>query len=74
VNPYFVQNGVASWGPSPGDTEVPSLQKINALLVEIVNNLNGGGSSGPYPSLKLTDTVTGYVWTLTIANGVLEYQ
>jgi hypothetical protein len=45
VNPYFVQNGVASWNPSPGDNEVRSLQKIAGLCAQWASN------SGVTPSI-----------------------
>jgi len=67
--PYFSQNGTRSWNPSPDDTEVPSLQKINGLLAQIV--ANGGSGSTPVSSLQLIDTVTAQVWTLTVQGGIL---
>jgi len=66
---YFSQNGTRSWNPSPDDTEVPSLQKINGLLAQIV--ANGGDGSTPVSSLQLIDTVTAQVWTLTVQGGIL---
>ena len=69
--PYFSQNGTRSWNPSPNDTEVPSLQKINGLLAQIVANGGGGGGSTPVSSLQLIDTVTAQVWTLTVQGGIL---
>ena len=49
-NPYFFQHGQASNAPSPGDTEVISLQKINALLAIIAAAGGGGGGYAPYAS------------------------
>ena len=69
IAPYFSQNGTRSWNPSPDDTEVPSLQKINGLLAQIV--ANGGDGSTPVSSLQLIDTVTAQVWTLTVQGGIL---
>jgi hypothetical protein len=70
--PYFFRRGKASWDPSSSDTEVPSLQKINGLLAQIVaNGSSGGGGSGPENSIQLIDTVTAQVWTLTVQSGVL---
>ena len=69
IAPYFSQNGTRSWNPSPNDTEVPSLQKINGLLAQIV--ANGGDGSTPVSSLQLIDTVTAQVWTLTVQGGIL---
>jgi hypothetical protein len=70
--PYFyTKSGTPSWNPSPGDTEVPSLQKINGQLATIVAKGSSGGGSGPVNSFQLIDTVTSQVWTVTAQNGIL---
>jgi hypothetical protein len=74
-NPYFYSvTGIASNAPTPGDNEVTSLQKINALLAIIANNGGGGSNVGHFDSLgniQVYDSVNTEWRTLTAPNGVL---
>lgn len=75
TNPYFFNRGTPSWAPSPSDTEVPSLQKINGLLTQIAaSGGGGGGSTGHFDASgnpRIFDSVLNGYWTLTAANGAL---
>ena len=57
-NFLFTGQGVASNAPSPGDTEVISLQKINANLYALVSGGGGGGGGGVTSFNTRTGAVT----------------
>lgn len=79
--PFVMTNGlpVLQFADS-GKVRWPFLQQSTQQLwfLSVVNKatLIELGSFSGYPSIvsaQLTDTVTGYVWTITIANGQLNY-
>lgn len=74
VNPYFSIQGVATNAPFPGDNEVTSLQKINALMMIIASNGGGGSGVGHFDALgniQVYDSVNNEWRTLTAPNGIL---
>jgi hypothetical protein len=69
ATPFFstVANGPSN-APSPTDTEVISLQKINALLSIIAQNAGRFNING---EIQVYDSVNSVWRTLTAPNGVL---
>jgi hypothetical protein len=70
--PYFYnRTGAPSWNPSPSDTEVPSLQKINGLLAQIVANGGSGGGGGSGGTILAEGQATLVNGSVTVTNAAI---